>query len=231
MVMLNYSLDEMNEALGKKLKITDYERIALRFGLDLDVGEDMLDFELTSDRTDIVSKYSLAQIFASQLGIKIKRHVSIGREKPGVLVEKTAREFVNLIHVVLDDRAEKNLSEILAIQERLDKNVGRNRKKSAIGLFDYEKIAFPITYREIGKDKVEFIPLGYSSSKNYDDIIRDVKQAIEYRQLIPRKPIAWLDNSNNIIAMPPIINADSIFTACFWLILFPSTDFIESSFK
>ncbi|MCL4398334.1 phenylalanine--tRNA ligase subunit beta [Candidatus Parvarchaeota archaeon] len=208
MVMLNYSLDEMNEALGKKLKITDYERIALRFGLDLDVGEDMLDFELTSDRTDIVSKYSLAQIFASQLGIKIKRHVSIGREKPGVLVEKTAREFVNLIHVVLDDRAEKNLSEILAIQERLDKNVGRNRKKSAIGLFDYEKIAFPITYREIGKDKVEFIPLGYSSSKNYDDIIRDVKQAIEYRQLIPRKPIAWLDSSNNIIAMPPIINAD-----------------------
>jgi phenylalanyl-tRNA synthetase beta chain len=208
MVMLNYSIDEMNKAIGKKLKLEDYEKAALKFGLDLEKGENVLNFELTSDRTDIVSKYSLAHIFASQLGIKMKRNLLIEREKPGVLVEYTERKFVNVLHVVLDGEVGDNLNEILAIQERLDKNIGRNRKKSAIGFFDFKKISFPIKYCEIQKEKVNFIPLGSSSSKNYNEIIQEVKQATEYSDLIPKKPIVWIDNGNNIIAMPPIINAD-----------------------
>jgi phenylalanyl-tRNA synthetase beta chain len=208
MVMLNYSLDEMNRIIGKKLKLEDYKRIALKFGLDLDEGENTLNFELTSDRIDIVSKYSLAHVFATQLGIKMKKHGIIGIEKHGVLIEKTGREFVNVLHVVLDEKIGDKLSEILAIQERLDRNVGRNRKKSAIGLFDYEKISFPLRYCEVLKDKLNFIPLGHSSLKNYDEIVKDVKQASEYKNLIPKKPIVWIDNTSSIIAMPPIINAD-----------------------
>ena len=208
MVMLNYSLDEMNQVLGKKLKIKDYENISLQFGLDLEEGENALNFELTSDRTDIVSKYSLAQIFASQLGIKINRHNELKTENLDISVYKTEREFVKALHIVLNTKVGGNLSEILAIQERLDKNIGRNRKKSAIGFFDYQKISFPIEYREVPASKVNFIPLGYSAEKNYNEIIKDVKQANEYKNLIPKKPIVWLDNKNNIIAMPPIINAD-----------------------
>ncbi len=208
MVMLNYSLDEMNKVLNKKLKITNYEDIALKFGLDLDEGENVLNFELTPDRTDIVSKYSLANIFASQLGIKMNRHVSIGNENLDVSVEQTERKFVNALHIVLDSEIGENLNEVLAIQERLDKNIGRNRKNSAIGLFDYKKISFPIKYCEVSKKKVNFVPLGYSSQKNYDAIIKEVKQANEYKNLITTNPIVWLDNQNDIIAMPPIINAD-----------------------
>ena len=209
MVMLNYGIEEINKAIGKKLKLADYEKIALKFGLDLEEGEDMLNFELTSDRTDIVSKYSLAHVFASQLGIKMKRNLSIGKGKEEVLVENTERKFVNTLHVILNEKVGDNLNEIISIQERLDKNVGRNRKKSAIGFFDYEKILFPIRYREVKKEDINFIPLGSSSSKNYDNIVKEVKQAIEYRNLIPKKPIVWVDNKNNIIAMPPIINADN----------------------
>ena len=209
MVMLNYGIDEMNRAIGKKLKLKDYDRIALKFGLDLDEGENVLNFELTSDRTDIVSKYSLAHVFASQLGIKMKRNLLIGEGKEEVLIENSERKFVNVIHVVLDHKVGDDLNEIISIQERLDKNVGRNRKKSAIGLFDYEKISFPIRYCEVKKENVNFIPLGSASSKNYNQIINEVKQANEYKNLIPNKPIVWIDNKNNIIAMPPIINADN----------------------
>ncbi|MGC8533485.1 MAG: phenylalanine--tRNA ligase subunit beta [Candidatus Parvarchaeum sp.] len=209
MVMLNYSLDEMNKAIGKKLKLEDYEKISLKFGLDLEEGENVLNFELTSDRTDIVSKYSLAHVFASQLGISMKRNLIIGRERPGVYVENTERRFVNVLHVVLYGKVGDNLNEILAIQDRLDRNVGRNRKKAAIGFFDYEKISFPLRYCEIPRDDVNFVPLGSSSSKRYDEIITEVKQAIEYKDLIPKKPIVWVDSSNKIIAMPPIINADN----------------------
>ena len=188
MVMLNYGIDEINKAIGKKLKLADYERIALKFGLDLDEGENVLNFELTSDRTDIVSKYSLAHVFASQLGIKMKRNLSISRGKEGVLVDNTERKFVNVLHVILDNKVGEDLNEIISIQERLDRNVGRNRKKSAIGFFDYGKISFPIKYCEIQKEDVSFIPLGSSSPKNYDQIMKEVKQAVEYKDLIPNKP-------------------------------------------
>ena len=209
MVMLNYGIDEINKVIGKRLKLADYENIAFKFGLDLDEGENVLNFELTSDRVDIVSKYSLAHVFAGQLGIKMKRNISIGMGKEIVLIENTERKFVNVLHVVLDNKIGDDLNEILAIQERLDKNMGRNRKKSAIGFFDYEKISFPIRYCEIQRESVSFIPLGSSSSKNYNQIMKEVKQATEYKDLISKKPIVWIDKDNNIIAMPPIINADN----------------------
>jgi phenylalanyl-tRNA synthetase beta chain len=208
MVMLTYTIDEMNKLLGKKLSEEKYENIAFKYGLDLEVGESALNFELTSDRTDIVSKYSLACIFASELGIKLKRDISIKTENPGIFVEKTGRPFVNLLHVSLNGQLGDNLDEVIKIQERLDKNVGRNRKKAAIGLFDYGKINFPIKYHEEIGDNITFVPLGYSTKKNYKDIIGEIKQGHEYGDLLPEKPVVWSDKTGSIIALPPIINSD-----------------------
>ena len=209
MVMLNYTLDEMNEVMHRKLKIEDYDRLSLKCGLDLDHGESALNFELTSDRVDVVSRYSLASIFASQLGINIKRHLLIGRKNPGVAVDYTSRRFVNVIYVNLDGNIRDKIDELIAIQERLDKNVGRNRRKAAIGLFDYSKISFPIKYHEVDSNQINFIPLEYQSSMDYASIMKELKQSKEYGNLSGKKPIVWSDKTGRILAMPPIINADS----------------------
>ncbi len=208
MVMLNYSLEDMNQVIGKKLKLEDYEKLSFKFGLDLESNGDMLNFELSSDRVDIVSKYSLAEIFAAQLKLKIKKFPKIDSEKLGVIVKNTNRKFVNALHVKLESNVGQNFDELLAIQERLDKNIGRNRKKSSIGFFDYSKISFPITYEEKAKDEINFIPLGYSSKMSYDKIITEVKQGMEYNQLVNGNPIVWSDNNGEIVAFPPIINAE-----------------------
>lgn len=208
MVMLNYSLDEMNNAIGKKLKLEDYERIALKFGLDLESKAGELNFEVTSDRVDIVSKYSLASVFASQLGVSLRRHQHVKKEKSMAVAEKTERGFVNAIHVKLDDRIGEDLAEIISMQERLDKNIGRNRKKAAIGFFDYNKISFPVVYGEREESRVNFVPLGYSSKKTYREIVGEVKQGKEYAGLYGKKPVVWSDSRGDILALLPVINSN-----------------------
>ncbi len=208
MVMLNYTLDEINRVLGKKVRIEDYERIAFKYGLDLDINGEAMNFELTSDRIDIASKYSLSHIFAPELSVNLKRDTKIGKGNPIVIIEKTHRPFVNLLHVKLRKKVGSDFQEIIKMQERLDKNVGRNRRKAAIGFFDYKSIKFPIKYCIEKPEKVSFVPLGYTSNKNYFDIIKDTKQGQEYGELLNGKPIIWVDSENKIIAIPPIINSD-----------------------
>ena len=209
MVMLTYTLDEMNEVLKKNFSIERYEEIAFRYGLDLEAGESALNFEITSDRIDIASKYALADVFAESFGTKLKKYRYLGAKKADISIAKTHRPFVNLLHIKLAGKVGQDLQEIVKMQERLDKNVGRGRKKAAIGFFDYNKITFPIVDREESREKVKFTPLEVSSEKTYNEIINEVKQAQEYSELIGNKPVIWIENGGKIFAMPPIINSDS----------------------
>ena len=208
MVMLTYAINEINEILGKQINTKKYEDVSFKYGLDLEVGKDVLNFELTSDRVDIVSKYSLSNVLAAGLDISIKRDKNIGNESPGIIIEKTYRPFVNILHVKLVNKLGEDITEIIKMQERLDKNVGRNRKKAAIGIFDYNKIDFPIRYHMEKSKNINFSPLGYDSKKTYIEIINGLDKGKEYKELLGKEPIIWSDSKKEIIAMPPIINSN-----------------------
>ncbi len=208
MVMINTTITEMNAILKKKLSRKDFESLCFRYGIDVEGGGEYLNFEVTSDRVEIISKFSVAHLLGQLLGVNLHRTEAVRYKKLEVAVKKTHRPFVNLLYVKLDEPAGKNLAELLTMQDKFDKTVGRNRNSAAIGLFDFSKLKFPIVYEQTEPSKVSFVPLGLSSEKNYSEIILETEKGRSYRELLEDKPIVWKQKGSEIFAMPPIINAD-----------------------
>jgi phenylalanyl-tRNA synthetase beta chain len=208
MVMINSSVKEMNELIGRKLTLKAYEELCFRYGIDLDSDGTFLNFEITSDRTEMVSKHSIAFLLGQLLGAKVQRdeRLRVIREKR-ITVRKTKRQYVNLLMVKLRKPVGENLNELIAIQEKLDNTVGRGRLNAAIGLFDIDKLKFPFVYEEREKSKVEFVPINEERAKKFGEILKETRQGRIYSKLTGDRPIVWTEGNGEIFAMPPIINA------------------------
>jgi phenylalanyl-tRNA synthetase beta chain len=208
MVMINTTISEMNALLRKKLSRKDFEDLCFRYGIDVEGDGEYLNFEVTSDRVEIISKFSLAYLFGQLIGVNVRRTEGLRTEKADILVKATHRPFVNILHVKLSEPIGDKLGELLLMQDKFDNTVGRNRFSAAIGMFDYSKIKFPITYEKAGVETVSFVPLGLSSKKTYSEIITDVEKGKEYGWLLKQSPIVWRQKGGEIFALPPIINSD-----------------------
>ncbi len=208
MVIIDASLSGLNSLLRRKLGKDEYERLCFRYGIDMEGSGDNYSFETTSDRIEIISEHSLAYLFSRLLGGQVHRNEAIASVKADIKIEATHRPFVNLLSVKLDKPAKESIKELMAIQEKFDVTVGRNRHSAAIGMFDMSKLKFPLSYKEMESSAVSFVPLGYNSVHSLDDIIKQTDKGREYSALIGKKPIVWAQKDGSIFALPPIINAD-----------------------
>lgn len=208
MVMINTTIEEMCRLLKKKLSRKEFEELCFRYGMDLEGEGEYLNFEVTSDRIEIISKVSLAAVLGQLIGVKTHRNEAILAKKQEVIINPTHRPFVNLLQVKLKEPISANLPELLVMQDKFDKTVGRNRTSAAIGMFDSSKIKFPITYEETTSDKVSFIPLGLNAKKSYNEILESTEKGKTYGNLLKERPIVWKQQNGDIFALPPIINAD-----------------------
>ena len=208
MVMINTTVSEMNKLLGRNLSKEEYSNLSFRYGLDLDINGDTLNFETTSDRAELISKYGLARLLSqlSQRPITIKDPKANGKES--ISVEKNERPFVNCLLVKLNRNLGAQIKDLVEIQSKVDLVIGRKRKMAAIGFFDYDKIKFPIVYKNEKNENIKFTPLGYANEKTYDEIINDTDAGVEYSKIAPKKSIIWKLSNGDIMALPPIINAD-----------------------
>ena len=208
MVMINTTINEMNGLIRKKLARKDYEDLCFRYGIDIEGDEDYLNFELTSDRIELASKFSLAWLLGQLIGVKVHRTETVSTKKLPVEIKNAHRPFVNLLHVKLTEPLGDKVKELLVLQDKFDKTVGRNRHSAAIGIFDFSRIKFPIVYKEDNPAKISFTPLGSASPKSYNEIITDTEKGRMYKNLLKEGPVVWKQADEKIFALPPIINAD-----------------------
>lgn len=102
--------------------------------------------------------------------------------------------------------AKSLITEIIDFQEKVHLTVGRNRKASAIGLHDLNKVKFPVTYKEVGREEM-FRPLGESEELSLREFMKENQKALEYGSLVGEKQPAILDSDGRIISLPPILNS------------------------
>ena len=208
MVMINTTISELGRILKRKISRKELEELCFRYGIDIEGEGDFVNFEVTSDRIEIISKFSLADLLGRLMGIRVHRYDSLPSKKMDIVIKAAHRPFVNILYVKLDEPAGKELQDLLVIQDKFDRTVGRSRSSAAIGMFDFSNIKFPIEYREVDKDSISFVPLGFDSEKSYKEILDSTEKGKEYGSLLKEKPIVWKQKDGKIFALPPIINAD-----------------------
>ncbi|MCS7134596.1 MAG: phenylalanine--tRNA ligase subunit beta [Candidatus Pacearchaeota archaeon] len=102
------------------------------------------------------------------------------------------------------------IEQIIQLQEKLSETFGRKRKDAAIGIYDFDKIKWPITYTTFKPDSISFVPLGFVEKLTLKEIIEKHEKGKLYGHLLEKAkeyPI-FIDANNEVLSMPPIINSE-----------------------
>ncbi|MGL4669775.1 MAG: phenylalanine--tRNA ligase subunit beta [Methanobacteriaceae archaeon] len=102
------------------------------------------------------------------------------------------------------------LKKIMDFQESLHWVLGRDRKKVAIGIHDYNKISGPFKYIASKGNQNPFVPLDKENEMTPQEILDNHDKGLDYAHLLDefeRYPLI-LDKNDNVLSMPPIINGE-----------------------
>ncbi len=171
---------------------------------------DSWDLELYPDRPDLYSIFGLSR------ALKIFYHKD--KKNYRVLdsdVELYADESVSGVRPYIGASLVKNLNldskiieYIIDMQEKLHLSLGRDRKKIAIGLHDFDKVKAPFTYKAVQGNGISFVPLGMESKLTPEEILKVHPKGMEYAHLLSGSSLypVIVDRENNVLSFPPIIN-------------------------
>ncbi|MBT3582308.1 phenylalanine--tRNA ligase subunit beta [Candidatus Woesearchaeota archaeon] len=102
------------------------------------------------------------------------------------------------------------LKQIIQMQEKVSGTFGRNRKEAAIGVYDFDKIKWPILYKAYDPDKLSFMALEMPQSLTLRKILQKHPKGREFAHLLDgkKKYPVFIDSAKNVLSMPPIINSN-----------------------
>ncbi len=109
--------------------------------------------------------------------------------------------------IVTDDL----IKQLIQLQEKITTTFGRKRKTTAIGIYDFDKMTPPITYKAFKPTELKFIPLGFNKELTLKEILIKHPKGQEFAHLLTdfdKYPIV-MDNKDVVASMPPIINSES----------------------
>ncbi|WKC80815.1 phenylalanine--tRNA ligase subunit beta [Borreliella tanukii] len=110
--------------------------------------------------------------------------------------------------LIINDRM---LETLIQFQEKLCQNYGQKRRRVAMGMYNSNFIEFPISYVASSPNH-KFVPLGMDFELSLLEINEKHPKGLEYSHIIKTfdKYPLLLDNNNNVVSYPPIINSNNI---------------------
>ncbi len=210
------SKSDLEKLVGRKFTIKELEEEALLYAkteLDGHDGDTLKVDVKDTNRPDLWSVEGIAR--------ELKGHYKIEEGLPKYAVKKTSwkatvespdefHKFVTAAVVRNVKITKEVLSQMVQLQEKVGGTFGRNRKAMSMGAYDLSKLKFPVKYVGMAPDKIKFKPLGFDKDMTAKEILQNHEKGKQYGYLLKdsKKYNVWLDSSNSILAMEPIINSN-----------------------
>ena len=101
------------------------------------------------------------------------------------------------------------LAQLIQTQEKLSESFGRKRRLVSIGLYRLARITFPVSYKAVRPDSVQFVPLGFESPMSPADILKKHPKGVAYAGVLgdAREVPILVDSKDRILSFAPIINS------------------------
>lgn len=213
MANVKFPRDKFEKEVGKINKKME-ERISL-FGTPLEsINDKEVEIEIFPDRPDLLSFQGYIRSFKSFLGKKQETYKTNPPLKDyEVEIDnslKNIRPYTACCIVKNLNLNDGKIKEIIDVQEKIHKTLGRGRKKVAIGIYPLENITLPIKFEAREPKDIKFQPLESQKEMAGNQILRQTKTGRDYAHLLKNKekyPI-FVDSKDNILSMPPIINSE-----------------------
>jgi phenylalanyl-tRNA synthetase beta chain len=211
---LNLEYERLSHFFGRKIDVKEIGKKIPYIGVDLeDVKKDSLKIEYNPNRPDLGIISGIVKAFKG-----------LTREETG-LIEYTVNKgdyqlFVNeqvknirpyILGAIVKNfpMNEASLKELISFQEDLHLNIGRKRKKSSIGIHNFDVINFPVFYSTIGKEE-KFLALNEAKEMFPEEILKYTDIGKKHAHLLKdnfRYPIIK-DSKGKVLSFPPIINSE-----------------------
>jgi phenylalanyl-tRNA synthetase beta chain len=214
MPVVSVDLKDFCSLLGKELTI-DFLKERLPFlGTAWErESEEGFEVEVFPNRPDMFSTEGLARAFSGFINLRTGIiDYSVERSDYRTSVDESVRNVrpCIVLSVVEGLRlSDEGLRSIMQLQEKLHVSIGRNRRKASIGIYDADKVTFPLLYTTKDRD-FSFQPLDFPERMRIEEILKRHPKGIEYGSILAgfdRYPIL-MDSSGTVLSMPPIINSE-----------------------
>jgi len=207
---------DLEKQLGKSFGKEKFEEVLQYTKLEISaISGDKITLEVKdSNRPDLLSVEGIARELKGILGKEkgIPKY-TINNSDFSVKVESKVKNIRPAIAcaVVKDLKLdEESIRSLIQFQEKLCDGFGRKRKEAAIGVYDFDKIKWPVTYTTSAPDKIKFVPLDMTEKLTLREILQQHEKGKEYANLIEKAaeyPIL-IDSEKNVLSMPPVINSE-----------------------
>jgi phenylalanyl-tRNA synthetase beta chain len=213
---------DLDGLIGKKLSLEALEKHLMLAKAELkeyDAGTDSLKVELSdSNRPDLWSAEGVARQIRIALSGKPVEYPFFrpGRKATRVIrVAKEMRKVRPFIAACTAQGIRMNddvLTQMIQSQDKLAEIFGRKRSTVSIGIYELDKIAFPVDYRLAAPDEVSFMPLGMEQRLTLGQILERHPKGIEYGGIVKpfRSYPVLQDGRGQVLSFPPIINSSEI---------------------
>jgi len=217
MPTIEISKKDICELIGKKVSTEELGELLSFCKAEIESAEeDVLKIEVADvNRPDLWSTEGLAREIKAKIGKEkgIPKYKISENGKYSVNVDIKLKNIRPLIvcavvkNLKLNDNA---IKQIIQLQEKLCELFGRKRKEAALGIYNFDKIVWPISYKTVTPDGIKFIPLELSEPMTPRQILQRHEKGREYSHLISefKEYPLLIDSAGNVLSMPPIINSE-----------------------
>ena len=215
MPVINFSYSDLCNLMKREVSRDTLRRRLPMMGSDMKAvsdESDELSFEFFPNRPDLYSVEGIARAFGSFLsdgpGL---REYEVGQSDVDLVVDPSVKDIRPHIwsalveDVTIDDALIRSMMDL---QEKLHITLGRNRKKVAIGIHDFDAVTPPFTYKAVLPDEVSFVPLQGSRRMTPREVLELHEKGRTFAHVLEGKsryPLI-VDSRGEVLSMPPIIN-------------------------
>jgi phenylalanyl-tRNA synthetase beta chain len=214
MPTIEISRKDLCSLIGKNLNVKEIEELLHFAKATLESSEgDVLRVEAGDvNRPDLWSSEGIARAIKGQLGretgvpkFRVEHSDFVVRNK-GV----AARPLIGCTvvkNLKLNDEAIKQL---VQLQEKLCESFGLRRKEAALGIYDFDRIKWPVSYVAVKPEGVKFVPLDMNEALTPKQILQRHEKGRQYAHLLAdaREYPLIIDSANEVLSMPPVINSN-----------------------
>ncbi|MEK6692565.1 MAG: phenylalanine--tRNA ligase subunit beta [Nitrospirota bacterium] len=210
---------DLEKLVGKKLTISRLEdslTLAKAELKEYNTGTDELKVELSdSNRPDLWSVEGIARQIRGHLAGKPASYPFFATKKKPVRKIKVSRDMKEVRPYIAACAAlglrmnEESLVQMIQSQDKLSDIFGRKRRMVSIGIYELDRIVFPVDYRLAEPEEVSFTPLGMDERMNLKEILERHPKGITYGPVVGafKKYPVLIDSHRQVLSFPPIINS------------------------
>jgi len=199
-------IEKLNEILAYvkgEVKGVDYEEIRIELK--------------DSNRADIWSTEGLARALRGFMGLErgLKEYRMAGSSGVEIYINpnlEKIRPYIGCAVVKGVKLTDAAIRQIMRFQDKMDQTYGRNRRRTSIGLYEFDLVKPPLHFTVAKPRDISFVPLEFNEELTLEEILERHPKGKEYGYIVRQFPVwpIFMDSENQVLSFPPIINSNDL---------------------